>query len=299
MIERRDFLRAAIAAMVAAGFDAKAGKTAKQDWSALPDRWAAIERDSGGRLGVALLDSASGQRANWRGDEPFAMCSTFKLLLAAAVLKEVEQGREMLGRRLPVQASDLVQHSPVTEKLVGTDGASVAQLCEATMIISDNAAANLLLPLIGGPDGLTRFVRTLGDNRTRLDRNEPNLNSAIPGDPRDTTTPIAMLHCMQRLLLGNALGEASREQLLAWLRGNLTGDNRLRAGLPAGWQVGDKTGTSDNGSNGTSNDIAIIWPPGRAPLLLTCYLTESPLSSAARDGVHKAVATAVAQAIAG
>ena len=297
MIERRDFLRAAIAALVAAGFDAKAGRTRQQDWSALPDQWAAIERGSGGRLGVALLDSGSGQRANWRGDEPFAMCSTFKFLLAAAVLKQVEQGRETLQRRIPVLASDLVRHSPVTEKLVGSEGASVAQLCEATMIISDNAAANLLLPLVGGPEGLTRFVRTLGDNRTRLDRNEPSLNSAIPGDPRDTTTPAAMLHSMQRLLLEDALSETSREQLLAWLRGNRTGDHRLRAGLPAGWQVGDKTGTSDNGNNGTSNDIAIIWPPGRAPLLLTCYLTESPLSSAARDGIHKAVATAVAQAI--
>ncbi|WP_454830807.1 class A beta-lactamase [Pseudoxanthomonas wuyuanensis] len=296
MLERRDFLRVAIAALAVAGFGSKARVTGENGWSALPKRLRAIEKHSRGRLGVAVLDSASGQQANWRGDERFAMCSTFKFLLAAAVLARVEKGEEVLERRIPILASDLVSHSPVTEKLVGSEGASVAQLCEATMIVSDNAAANLLLPLIGGPDGLTRFVRTLDDTRTRLDRNEPSLNSAIPGDPRDTTTPQAMLHSMQRLLLGDALGEASRKQLLAWLRGNRTGDNRLRAGLPAGWQVGDKTGTADNGSNGTSNDIAILWPPGRAPLLLTCYLTESPLSAAARDGIHKAVAAAVAEA---
>lgn len=296
MLERRDFLRAAIAALVVAGFDAKAGATRKKDWSALPKRLRAIEKDSGGRLGVAVLDSASGRQANWRGDERFAMCSTFKFLLAAAILARVEKGEQTLERRIPILASDLVSHSPVTEKLVGSEGASIAELCEATMTISDNAAANLLLPLVGGPEGLTRFVRTLGDTRTRLDRNEPSLNSAIPGDPRDTTTPQAMLHSMQRLLLGDALGEASRQQLLAWLRDNRTGDNRLRAGSPSGWQVGDKTGTANNGSNGTSNDIAILWPPGRAPLLLTCYLTESPLSAAVRDGVHKAVGAAVAEA---
>ncbi|KAF1722747.1 class A beta-lactamase [Pseudoxanthomonas wuyuanensis] len=298
MIERRDFLRAAIAALALAGFGAKAGAAREKDGSALPKRLRAIEKDSGGRLGVAVLDSGSGQQANWRGDERFAMCSTFKFLLAAAVLARVEKGEEALERRIPILASDLVSHSPVTEKLVGGEGASIAQLCEATMIVSDNAAANLLLPLVGGPEGLTRFVRTLGDTRTRLDRTEPSLNSAIPGDPRDTTTPLAMLHSMQRLLLGDALADASRQQLLVWLRGNLTGDNRLRAGLPAGWQAGDKTGTANNGSNGTSNDIAILWPPGRAPLLLTCYLTESPLASAARDGIHKAVAAAVVEAVA-
>lgn len=298
MIERRDFLRAAIAALALAGLGAKAGAAREKDGSALPKRLRAIEKDSGGRLGVAVLDSGSGQQANWRGDERFAMCSTFKFLLAAAVLARVEKGEEALERRIPILASDLVSHSPVTEKLVGGEGASIAQLCEATMIVSDNAAANLLLPLVGGPEGLTRFVRTLGDTRTRLDRTEPSLNSAIPGDPRDTTTPLAMLHSMQRLLLGDALADASRQQLLVWLRGNLTGDNRLRAGLPAGWQAGDKTGTANNGSNGTSNDIAILWPPGRAPLLLTCYLTESPLASAARDGIHKAVAAAVVEAVA-
>lgn len=296
MLERRDFLRVAIAALAVAGFGSKAGTTGENGWSALPKRLRAIEKHSRGRLGVAVLDSASGQQANWRGDERFAMCSTFKFLLAAAVLARVEKGEEALERRIPILASDLVSHSPVTEKLVGSEGASVAQLCEATMIVSDNAAANLLLPLVGGPEGLTRFIRTLGDTRTRLDRNEPSLNSAIPGDPRDTTTPQAMLHSMRRLLLGDALADASRQQLLAWLRDNRTGDNRLRAGLPAGWQVGDKTGTADNGSNGTSNDIAILWPPGRAPLLLTCYLTESPPSAAARDGIHKAVAAAVAEA---
>jgi beta-lactamase class A len=248
-----------------------------------------LEVLSGGRLGFALLDSADGSRYQHRGNERFPMCSTFKLLLVAAVLRQVETGEETLARRIAVRKEDLVPWSPFSETRVGSD-ASVEELCAAAMTQSDNVAANLLLPLIGGPPGIGSFARTLGDDRTRLDRNETELNSAIPGDPRDTTTPLAMLGNLQALLLGDALTPAGRAMLEAWMRANKTGDARLRAGLSKGWQAGDKTGS---GANGTTNDIAVLWPPGRKPLLVASYLTGSKLDSESRDALHASVARAL------
>jgi beta-lactamase class A len=248
-----------------------------------------LEVLSGGRLGFALLDSADGSRYQHRGNERFPMCSTFKLLLVAAVLRQVETGEETLARRIAVRKEDLVPWSPFSETRVGSE-ASVEELCAAAMTQSDNVAANLLLPLIGGPPGIGSFARTLGDDRTRLDRNETELNSAIPGDPRDTTTPLAMLGNLQALLLGDALTPAGRAMLEAWMRANKTGDARLRAGLSKGWQAGDKTGS---GANGTTNDIAVLWPPGRKPLLVASYLTGSKLDSESRDGLHASVARAL------
>jgi beta-lactamase class A len=248
-----------------------------------------LEVLSGGRLGFALLDSADGSRYQHRGNERFPMCSTFKLLLVAAVLRQVETGEETLARRIAVRKEDLVPWSPFSETRVGSD-ASVEELCAAAMTQSDNVAANLLLPLIGGPPGIGSFARTLGDDRTRLDRNETELNSAIPGDPRDTTTPLAMLGNLQALLLGDALTPAGRAMLEAWMRANKTGDARLRAGLSKGWQAGDKTGS---GANGTTTDIAVLWPPGRKPLLVASYLTGSKLDSESRDALHASVARAL------
>jgi beta-lactamase class A len=248
-----------------------------------------LEVLSGGRLGFALLDSADGSRYQHRGNERFPMCSTFKLLLVAAVLRQVETGEETLARRIAVRKEDLVPWSPFSETRVGSD-ASVEELCAAAMTQSDNVAANLLLPLIGGPPGIGSFARTLGDDRTRLDRNETELNSAIPGDPRDTTTPLAMLGNLQALLLGDALTSAGRAMLEAWMRANKTGDARLRAGLSKGWQAGDKTGS---GANGTTNDIAVLWRPGRKPLLVVSYLTGSKLDSESRDALHASVARAL------
>jgi beta-lactamase class A len=151
-----------------------------------------------------------------------------------------------------------------------------------------------MLGLIGGPAGLTHFVRTLGDGKTRLDRNEPSLNSAIPGDPRDTTTPNAMLRSMQTLLIGEVLSTASKNQLTQWLVGNKTGDARLRAGLPQGWRVGDKTGTGERGS---TNDIAIVWPPNRAPILIAVYLTETSAPADQRNAVHADIARAIVKGL--
>lgn len=254
---------------------------------------AALERDARGRLGVAILDTGTGASFAWRGGERFAMCSTFKLPLAAAVLAQVDTGRERLDRRIMVPAGDLPPNSPFSETRRG-GFASVAELCEATMTRSDNAAANLLLPLVGGPAGFTRFSRGQGDAVSRLDRLEPMLNDVPSGDPRDTTSPIAMLRLVQRLALGTALGGSSRARLVGWMLANKTGDRRLRAGLPPAWRVGDKTGASDRGND---NDVAIVWPPARRPILVASYLAESALPFPASSDVHARLARLITAAV--
>lgn len=248
----------------------------------LHQRLQALERRHGGRLGASILDIASGQRIGHRADERFPMCSTFKFLAAAQVLARVDRGEEQLQRRIVFTGKDLVAYSPVTGQHVGAPGMSLAELCHAAVTRSDNTAGNLLLDGFGGPAGLTAFARSLGDTVTRLDRRETELNQAIPGDPRDTTTPAAILDDMRRLLIGEVLSPASRKQLSDWLLANTTGGSRLRAGLPRDWRVGDKTGTGDNGA---SNDIAIVWPPGRAPLLVTAYYAESSAPQETRNAV--------------
>lgn len=256
------------------------------------DQLAALERRHGGRLGVAILDTGTGRRINHRGEERFAMCSTFKWLLAAQVLARVDRGEESLDRKIAVAASDIVAHSPVTGLHVGGPGMTVSELAEAAVTRSDNAAANLLLATVGGPDGFTDFARSIGDEWTRLDRIETALNEATPGDPRDTTTPAAMLRNLQAVLLGDVLQPGSRELLTDWLVDNRTGDTRLRAGLPATWRVGDKTGA---GGHAVNNDVGIAWPPGRAPMLVTAYYAESEgTTQAQRDAVLADVGRVVA-----
>ncbi|HYW58676.1 MAG TPA: class A beta-lactamase [Polaromonas sp.] len=239
-----------------------------------------IEAASGGRLGAAMLDTQTGASYAYRGTERFPMCSTFKFLAAAQVLSRVDKGQEQLDRRILVRASDIIEHSPATKPRVGGVPMTLAELCEATITLSDNAAANLMLKEMGGPLGLTAYMRSLGDDITRLDRFEPELNESTPGDPRDTTTPEAMLQSMQRIVLGTALTASSRAQITRWLQDNKTGDRKLRALLPAGWRVGDKTGGGNHGSN---NDIGIFWPPGRAPILVTAYLTQTKAELPVRD----------------
>ncbi|TBR29951.1 MAG: class A beta-lactamase, partial [Reyranella sp.] len=239
-----------------------------------------LERRNGGRLGVALLDTASGRRVAHRGDERFPMCSTFKFLAAALMLARVDRGEERLDRRVVFAESDLVPYSPATKEHAGPGGMTVDAICAAAMTLSDNTAGNLMLASFGGSAGLTAFVRGLGDPMTRLDRIETELNEGAPGDPRDTTSPLAMLGTMQKLVAGNVLSAGSRERLIGWLVANKTGDKRLRAGLPASWRVGDKTGT---GGNGSANDIAVAWPPGRAPVFIAAYYTGSTISDEARS----------------
>ncbi|WP_435605554.1 class A beta-lactamase [Pseudomonas knackmussii] len=281
MLGRRQFTHILMLAPLAGLL---AGPARAADRKALEAQLAKLELDSGGRLGVAVLDTGTGQGFGHRTDERFPMCSTFKALLAAAVLARVDAGKEDLARHIVYGPEALVDYSPVSEKHVGEPGLSVAELCKAAVTLSDNGAANLLLESLGGPAGLTAWLRTTGDTVTRLDRNEPALNEGTPGDPRDTTTPTAMLETLQHLLLGNVLKASSRDQLKAWLLANQTGDARLRAGVPKDWKVGDKTGTGPK-ATGTSNDIAILYPPGRAPILVTAYLARSTASPEQRDKV--------------
>lgn len=240
----------------------------------------AIERRVGGRLGVVAIDTGSGRRLEHRGDERFAMCSTFKLLLAAAILRRIDAGDEWLERRVTYGPADLLAYAPVTRARAAEGGLAVAVLCQASVEVSDNTAANLLLGSLGGPEGLTRFARSLGDATTRLDRLEPMLNANEPGDPRDTTTPSAMARTVRELLLGDVLSARSRARLEGWLVASPTGARRLRGGFPPGWRAGDKTGT---GANGATNDLAIVWPPGRAPTVVAAYLSESTAPLADRE----------------
>lgn len=301
-MQRREFSLGLMGVWSLLGPAALAGTatTAAPDDAAWRSAMQALEATlQGARLGVAVLDTATGRAWGWREDERFPMASTFKMALAGWLLALVDQGKESLAQRVHFERDALVPYSPATEKHAGpgADGMTVGELCEAAVTLSDNTAANLLLARHGGPACYTAFLRSLGDEVTRLDRIEPALNEALPGDPRDTTTPTAMARTLQRLALGDALSAASRAQLTAWLVGNKTGDRRLRAGVP-GWRVGDKTGT---GALGSSNDIGVLWPPGgAAPLVVACYMTGgAPAAPAVRDAAIAQVARQAAALRAG
>jgi beta-lactamase class A len=255
-------------------------------------RIAAIEQRTGARIGVAALDTGSGKRLDYRSEERFAMCSTFKFLAAAAVLKRVDARRERLDRFLSYAAKDILEYAPVTKAHLNDGGMTLKALCAAAIEQSDNTAGNLLLDTIGGPAELTNFARSIGDQITRLDRKEPDLNSVGPGDERDTTTPAAICSDMQRLLLADVLSESSRHQLEDWLQRNETGTFMIRAGVPKTWIVGDKTGRCGNGA---TNDVAIIRPPGRAPIVVAIYSIGSTASADDRAGTVAAAARAVVE----
>lgn len=295
MLSRRAFARASLAMFLADAASSQKILAADDGFGALAGQFAKLETESGGRLGVAVLDTHSGAVAGHRADERFPICSTFKVLAAAAMLARVDAGKEQLSRRIRVEQKDILAYAPMAAKRLGAD-ASLAELCDAAVTLSDNTAANLILAELGGPSAVTQYVRSLGDELTRLDRNEPDVNEATPGDPRDTTTPAAMANDLKLLVTGAALSQASRDQLIAWLVGCKTGGATLRAGVPQEWRVGDKTGA---GEHGTRNDVAVIWPPGRAPLVIASYLTETAGSDDHRNAVHAAVGRAVAGALAG
>src|SRR6478609_8585468 len=206
------------------------------------NRILSIEERTGARIGVAAIDIGSGKRLDYRSEERFPMCSTFKFLAAAAVLRRVDEKQDQLDRFIGYDAKDILEYAPVTKAHLKDGGMTLGALCAAAIEQSDNTAGNLLLDAIGGPVGLTNFVSSIGDEMTRLDRKEPDLNSATPGDERDTTTPAMMCADMERFLLGNVLSESSRHQLDHWLRHNETGALMIRAGFPKTWTVGDKTG---------------------------------------------------------
>jgi len=255
---------------------------------------AAIEARLGSRIGVAALDTGSGKRLDYRAEERFPMCSTFKFLAATAVLKRVDKKQDRLDRFISCDAKDILEYAPITKAHLKEGGMTLGALCEAAIEQSDNTAGNLLLDAIGGPAGVTNFARSLVDQVTRLDRKEPDLNSAIPGDERDTTTPGSMLADMTRILTGDVLSRSSRRQLKDWLQRNKTGETMIRAGVPTDWIIGDKTG---RGANGATNDIAIMRPPDRAPMLLAIYSLGSTATANDRAAAIAEVAKIVAESL--
>jgi len=220
------------------------------------------------------------------------MCSTFKWFLAAQLLTRVDAGQLNLGDRLKYGAQDLLEYAPITREHVNEGSLTLEELARAAVTVSDNTAANLLLAKLGGPGSLTQFAGSLSDTITRLDRTEPSLNTNQPNDPRDTTTPRAMVQLMNQVLVGRVLSPASRDRLLDWMRACETGKKRLRAGLPPDWLVGDKTGT---GGHGACNDVAIALPPHGSPILIACYLSDGDAPLEVLEAAHADVAREVAR----
>lgn len=238
--------------------------------------FAALEEAAGGRLGVAGLNTGSGAQVLYRAEERFPFCSTYKVLLAAAVLR-----RGTLSQSVPITTADMSNYTPITRAHIG-GAMTVEALCQAAVQYSDNTAANLLMRLLGGPAGVTAFARSIGDGLFRLDRWEPGLNAAVPGDAQDTTTPAAMLRDLRLIATGALLGQTERTKLLGWMRDSRTGLARIRAAAPAGWTVADKSG---GGEYGATNDVAVLSPPDRPPLLLVVYFAQRAKDAPTRDAV--------------
>jgi beta-lactamase class A len=253
---------------------------------------AKLEAGAGGRLGVYAVNTADGARIEHRAGERFPFCSTFKFILAAAILDRSARTPDLLERHIFYSKTDLARYSPIAEKQL-TNGMTVAEFCAAAIQYSDNTAANQLMKILGGPAAVTEFARSTGNREFRLDRWETALNSAIPGDPRDTATPASMARSLETLALGNGLPAARQRQLVEWLAGNTTGAKRIRAGVPAGWNVGDKTGSGDYG---TANDVAVVWPPGQKPMVIAIYHTQTNAAAKWNDAVIAGAARVVADA---
>ncbi|MBW4329509.1 class A beta-lactamase [Stakelama sp. CBK3Z-3] len=279
---RRDILSAAAALGVAAttgsarAFQAAGGSVFEQ-----------LEDAVQGRLGLAVLNTGNGQRLLWRADERFALCSTFKLPLAACVLAKAERGDVDLNKSVRITQADVLDYAPVVKANLARGSMTIAELAKAAVTVSDNSAANLLLPQVGGPRGVTRYLRDVGDAVTNIDHPEPLVNRVRPGQEQDATTPYAMATLVNDLLLTNALTEDNRRMLGEWLVDSTTGSDRLRAGLPADWKVGDKTGTS---GDGWFNDVAIAWPgEGKRPIIIASYLWAPDTPDNAANAVHAKV----------
>ncbi len=259
---------------------------------------AGIEQALGGRVGVCALNTTNGSIMRHRASERFAMCSTFKAALAGAILLRVDRGELALQKRIQFGEADILSNAPVTRAHAGEGALSLDALCEAAVGVSDNTAANLLLSLIGGPPGLTAFFRAIGDDVSRLDRTEPELNSNLPGDPRDTTTPDAMVGTLLALLVeSHVLSPASRQRLTSWMINEHNGRNRIRSALPPDWRVANKPGTSAE-SAGATNDIAVAWPPGRAPIIICVYTDARETTLEKRITAITDVARVVSQQVA-
>jgi beta-lactamase class A len=232
----------------------------------------AYERETGGKVGLYAENLVTGAKVAWRAEERIVMCSTFKASLAAFVLARIDQGTDHLESMIAYEPGDLLEYAPAAKQKLARNAKasmSVADMCAAMVELSDNTCANLLLARVGGPPALTAFWRSTGDTVTRLDHNEPELNYSPPGNPNDTTTPLAMAGNLRRFVLGEVLSPDSRQRLIGWMVNCKTGDNRLRAGLPKDWKIADKTGNSGKDAAG---DIAVAWPKPERPVLIAAYV---------------------------
>jgi beta-lactamase class A len=255
--------------------------------SANQKKLADLEVSSGGRIGLFVINTRDNTSLQYHAKERFPMCSTSKVMAVAAILKQSTKDRDLLQHKIAYTKKDveLSGYAPITKNHI-IDGLVISELCKAAITQSDNTAMNLLMKKLGGPEAVTSFAHAFGDNKFRLDCYEPELNSAIPGDLRDTTTPKAMTESLNKLAFGEVLELTHQDQLLSWLKGNKTGNARIRAGVPKGWLVADKTGT---GSYGTTNDIGIIWPPKGSPIVVAIYFTQNKKDAAPRDDVIASV----------
>jgi beta-lactamase class A len=281
---------AAVSTVKVDGGDVEAGKVATSDSGNAVRRIAALEKREGGRLGVEALDTATGRRIQHRSDERFGMCSTFKFLAAAAVLQRVDRGAEHLDRRIEYGEGDLLEYAPVSKEHVKDGGMTLADICAAAVQRSDNTAANLMLKVLGGPEVVTAFIRSTGDNVTRLDNTEPELNVVGPGELQNTTTATSMVGLLNSVVLGQALSVDSRARLQGWMLDAKVGAHRLAAGLPNGWRIAHKTGTwSDQ-----TNDVGVVWPPNRAPIIVAALYSRSGTRQQQREDVLRDVGRIVA-----
>lgn len=229
-----------------------------------------LEKFSQGKLGVYLIDPSAKQSFSYNGDERFPFCSTSKILVTAKLLQDSQSLPNLLDSKVDIKQTDLVNYNPITGRKVGMS-MTVSELSMAALQYSDNTAMNLLLQKAGGIDAINKFARTLGDKDFLLSRNEPSLNTSIPGDIRDTTTPKSMANTVEKLTLGNGLINEKKNTLVTWMKGNTTGGASIKAGIPSTWVIADKTGTGDYG---TTNDVAIMWTDKNKPLILVTYFTQ-------------------------
>lgn len=253
----------------------------------------AIEKRIDGRIGVAVLNASDDQIWHYKGNQKFPLLSTFKTLACSKMLKMVEDDQLNINNETVVETNSLVVWSPVTKDLVGK-AITLGKACEATMLTSDNTAANIVLAHIGGPSAITNFMRSVGDMDTRLDRIEPDLNEATQGDVRDTTTPRAMVNSLRQIIFGGTISQKASDQLTTWMQKNTISDALLRSVLPEGWYIGDRTGAGENGSRAIT---AIIWSESHSPMIVAIYITETELTLSERNHVIAEVGAVIFNAL--
>jgi beta-lactamase class A len=251
-----------------------------------------IEQDFDARVGLVIRESGSDWSVSHRADERFLMASTFKTLLCGAVLTRVDAGEIDLAEPIAITAADILDYAPVTETMIGSTMA-VGDLCHAALDKSDNTATNLLIDRIGGPQSVTDFLRAIGDGVSRLDRREPEVNTFAPGDPRDTTSPDAMVATLEVLLTGDALSLRSRAQLVDWMSGGGVTGALIRASTPEGWHVADRSGSADF----NRNIVAMVTPPNRGPYFIAIFLSDAKADFDTRNAAVIELSEAVMQVV--